>query len=94
MIFLSTGGERRQKGSETALQYFQNGIECIELSGGVYSPTCTSDLVALPSAIKLQVHNYFPLQKSRLYLTWLLSIQMFLRVVLIMFVKLSALLSS
>lgn len=60
MIFVSTGGERHQKASETALQYFDHGIHCVELSGGAYSPTCEADLAALPGGMHLQVHNYFP----------------------------------
>jgi sugar phosphate isomerase/epimerase len=60
MIFLSTGGERHQKAAETALKYSEFGINCVELSGGAYSSTCELDLMALPSGIHLQVHNYFP----------------------------------
>ena len=60
MIFLSTGGERHQKAAKTALKYYELGINCVELSGGAYSSTCELDLMALPSGIHLQVHNYFP----------------------------------
>ena len=60
MIFLSTGGDQKQKATETALQYFDNGINCVELSGGKYSATCEADLVAMPPGMHLQVHNYFP----------------------------------
>jgi sugar phosphate isomerase/epimerase len=60
MIFVSTGGERDQKAAETALQYFDQGIHSVELSGGAYSLTCEADLAALPSGMHLQVHNYFP----------------------------------
>lgn len=60
MIFVSTGGERHQKATATALQYFDHGIHSVELSGGSYSPTCDADLAALPGGMHLQVHNYFP----------------------------------
>jgi sugar phosphate isomerase/epimerase len=60
MIFVSTGGERQQRAAETALQYFDRGIHCVELSGGTYSSTCDADLAALPGGMHLQVHNYFP----------------------------------
>lgn len=60
MIFVSTGGERNQKASETALQYLDHGIHSVELSGGLHSPTCQADLVPLTDLMHLQVHNYFP----------------------------------
>lgn len=64
MIFVSTGGERNRKAAETALQYFDHGIQCVELSGGAYSPTWEADLAALPGGMHLQVHNYFPPPES------------------------------
>jgi sugar phosphate isomerase/epimerase len=60
MIFVSTGGERRQTAVDAALQYFAHGVNCVELSGGAYSSTCEVDLRALPGEMCLQVHNYFP----------------------------------
>lgn len=60
MIFVSTGGERHQQAAKTALEYYAHGINCVELSGGIFSPTCNSDLTALPRGMNLQVHNYFP----------------------------------
>jgi sugar phosphate isomerase/epimerase len=60
MIFVSTGGVRHQSAAATALQYFDHGIHCVELSGGTYSPTCETDLRDLPGGMHLQIHNYFP----------------------------------
>lgn len=60
MIFLSTGGVGNQTAVETARHYFDNGIHCVELSGGAYSLTYMEDLAALPYGMHLQVHNYFP----------------------------------
>jgi sugar phosphate isomerase/epimerase len=60
MIFVSTGGERHRRASVTALEYFNNGINCVELSGGAFSPTVDKDLSSLPCGLHLQIHNYFP----------------------------------
>ena len=60
MIFISTGGIREKSASETAIELFQHGIPAVELSGGAYSATYESDLLALRSDLVLQVHNYFP----------------------------------
>ena len=60
MIYISTGGHYRQTAVETALDYYQNGILGIELSGGAYSKTYFHDLKALPAQLQFQVHNYFP----------------------------------
>ena len=60
MIFLSTGGERHQTAANTALQFFEAGVHCVELSGGAYSDNCEEELASLPSEMILQVHNYFP----------------------------------
>jgi hypothetical protein len=64
MIFISTGGKYRQTAVETALDYYEHNILGVELSGGVYSETCVSDLLALPDQLRLQVHNYFPPPKD------------------------------
>ena len=60
MIFISTGGRRNQTAATTALEYYRHDLYDVELSGGAYSPTCESDLKALPKDLRLQVHNYFP----------------------------------
>lgn len=60
MIYVSTGGNYKQTAAEVALDYFNNGIEGVELSGGKYSDTCQTDLIGLSSKVKFQVHNYFP----------------------------------
>lgn len=60
MIYVSTGGERSRTAMETAAQYCRHGIECVELSGGVYTPNYEEDLLKLSRTAHLQVHNYFP----------------------------------
>lgn len=60
MIFLSTGGEFQQTAVKTALHYFEHGVNCVELSGGLFSASCESELLAMPAGMHLQVHNYFP----------------------------------
>jgi sugar phosphate isomerase/epimerase len=60
MIFVSTGGIRAKSAVETALDFFKHGIPAIELSGGAYSETYETDLIALSKELKFQVHNYYP----------------------------------
>ena len=60
MIFISTGGIRNKTAAETALEYYAHGIKGVELSGGMFSDSCESDLIALPKDLSLRVHNYFP----------------------------------
>jgi len=60
MIFVSTGGQRKETAVETAIEYINNDIRFIELSGGKYSPTYLNDLLELSQDAIFQVHNYFP----------------------------------
>ena len=60
MIYISTGGISNQIGSATALEFFNKGINEIELSGGLYSEKIEQDLFNLPKKLNLQIHNYFP----------------------------------
>ena len=60
MIFLSTGGERHNTAAQTALRFFDNGIQHVELSGGAYSRCYQKELKGLPQEMVLQLHNYFP----------------------------------
>ena len=60
MIFVSTGGQRHQTATETAIDFYRHGIRDVELSGGAHSQSCEYDLKGLPKDLRLQVHNYFP----------------------------------
>lgn len=60
MIFISTGGYRWRTAFETSLEYLNNGILGIELSGGKYSESFKSDLLSISGKTNLRVHNYFP----------------------------------
>jgi sugar phosphate isomerase/epimerase len=60
MIFISTGGISAKSAAETATDLYQNGIPAVELSGGAYSATYETDLLALSKDLVFQVHNYFP----------------------------------
>ena len=60
MIYISTGGISNQTGSFSALEFFNKGINAVELSGGLYSEEIEEDLFNLPKKLSLQIHNYFP----------------------------------
>jgi sugar phosphate isomerase/epimerase len=60
MIYVSTGGIGIKTAAQTALNFYDEGIPAVELSGGSYSMTYESDLLALPKDLALQVHNYYP----------------------------------
>ena len=64
MIFISTGGRRNVSAAESALDFYNNGISGVELSGGAYVPDYAKELMALPGDLSLQVHNYFPPPKT------------------------------
>lgn len=64
MIFVSTGGIRNKTAKETSIEFYQNGISAIELSGGAFSRTYKKDLINLSKDITFQVHNYFPPPKK------------------------------
>ena len=60
MFFVSTGGIRSQSAFSTALDFYNNGINGVELSGGAFSVTWEKDILELSKKLILQVHNYFP----------------------------------
>lgn len=60
MIYISTGGMSCKTGFSSALDFFDNGINAVELSGGLYSERTEQDLCKLPKELNLQIHNYFP----------------------------------
>lgn len=60
MIYISTGGISAKTAAETATDLYEYGITAVELSGGAYSVTYETDLLALRKDLMFQIHNYFP----------------------------------
>lgn len=60
MIYISTGGFNFQTGISSAEELLDNGINAVELSGGLYSSTIEQDVLSISNKLKLQIHNYFP----------------------------------
>ena len=60
LIYISTGGFSTKTGYSTALEFLDNGIYDVELSGGQYSKNVGQDLFSLLEDLNLQIHNYFP----------------------------------
>ncbi len=64
MIYISTGGERKQSAAETASKLLSHSISSIELSGGKYEKEHLNKLIKLKSRSSFLVHNYFPPPKE------------------------------
>lgn len=60
MIYISTGGFSEKTAYETTLDFIEEGISGIELSGGLYDAEVKTKLNSLQGNILFQVHNYFP----------------------------------
>ena len=60
MIYISTGGFRDQSAWKTSTQLKENGMTCIELSGGLPDSNQLTLLSKMKTSIKFQLHNYFP----------------------------------
>tara|TARA_B100000287_G_C20653344_1_gene787725 strand:- start:1120 stop:1968 length:849 start_codon:yes stop_codon:yes gene_type:complete len=60
MIYISTGGFYNRNAYETSLEFQQNGIYNIELSGGLFESSLIPNLKTLSSKLNFQIHNYFP----------------------------------
>ena len=60
MIYSSTGGVKNKTATNTALEFHKNGINKVELSGGLYSKSFLDDILKLPKALDVQIHNYYP----------------------------------
>ena len=60
MIYISTGGFYNRNAFETSLEFQQNEIFDIELSGGLYESSLIQNLKSLSSKLNFQIHNYFP----------------------------------
>jgi len=64
MIYISTGGFGKESAYETTLDFIQEGICNIELSGGLYDAELKAKLLSLRDAVTFQIHNYFPPPKK------------------------------
>ena len=60
MIFISTGGFFNRNAYQTSLEFQQNEIYNIELSGGLFESSLIPNLKSLASELNFQIHNYFP----------------------------------
>ena len=60
MILVSTGGFKGTSAYKTALKFIENGINCIELSGGAYETVEFWKYQELSEIANLKIHNYFP----------------------------------
>lgn len=60
MIYISTGGFYNRNAYETSLEFQQNEIYNIELSGGLFESELITNLKSLSSKLNFQIHNYFP----------------------------------
>ncbi len=60
MIFLSTGGFRKNSAFKTSRYYLKNNIKNIELSSGLHSKNILTELNKLKRKANIRIHNYFP----------------------------------
>lgn len=60
MIFLSTGGFRKNSAFKTSKYFLKNNIKNIELSSGSYSKNLSTELNILKKIANIRIHNYFP----------------------------------
>ena len=60
MIYISTGGFYNRNAYETSLEFQQNEIYNVELSGGLFESMLIPNLKSLSSKLNFQIHNYFP----------------------------------
>ena len=59
-IYISTGGYSDLSGDISSENLVKNGINSIELSGGIYSTNVIDNLYELKEKANFQIHNYFP----------------------------------
>ncbi len=64
MIFLSTGGFKKNSAFKTSKYFLKNNIKNIELSSGLYSKNTVIELNKLKRLANLRIHNYFPPPKE------------------------------
>jgi len=64
LIFISTGGHSRQTAWSTCRQFYEVGLLCAELSGGLAEDAQLSKLKSMKHLLQFQIHNYFPPPKS------------------------------
>ena len=65
-VYISTGGYSNTSADKSSKDLIDHGINCIELSGGVYSPDLIDNLIKIKNKdkVKFQIHNYFPPPKN------------------------------
>ena len=64
MIFFSSGGESDKSSVQTVQTFLDNGINNIELSGGIYEESHLDKLLKLENKSNFLIHNYFPPPKE------------------------------
>lgn len=60
MIYVSSAVKNHQPAWQTSIDFFNHGIENVELSGGLYDENQLTNLKKLKDKINFQLHNYFP----------------------------------
>lgn len=60
MIYISTGGFGKKSAYQTTLDFIDEGILGVELSGGLCEANIKTKLHSLHSTVSFQIHNYFP----------------------------------
>ncbi len=63
-VYISTGGYSNAPADKSSKDLIDHGINCIELSAGVYSPDLIDNLIKIKNKAKFQIHNYFPPPKN------------------------------
>ena len=59
-VYISTGGFSKVSADEISRKLIEEGIDTIELSGGIHSANVIKNLNKLKNKAKFQIHNYFP----------------------------------
>lgn len=64
LIYISTGGYVEQAAWRTSEQFYEAGLKCVELSGGIADDDQMRRLGKMKQALYFQIHNYFPPPKK------------------------------
>lgn len=68
MIYISTGGCGTKSAYETSVDFIDQGISFIELSGGLHDEGMLQKISSLKRFASFQIHNYFPPPKTPIVL--------------------------
>ena len=65
-VYISTGGYSNMSADKSSKYLIEQGVNCIELSAGTYSPDLIDNLIKIKDKykVKFQIHNYFPPPKN------------------------------